>query len=189
MADPATRAVAGISDHAGWAVVVCVASLKVLDSRRIELVGPGLPNFVYHHAAQKLPINEAVALVERVQASVRSSASAALDQLPAEVDAIAIRKRPLLPATIAERITSYWAQNRADAVMCRDALAEAASGRGWSVYEYDAKTVFAEAADVLAIGEDIASWLQRIGKDIGPPWRKDHKLATAAAIAAGRPTS
>ena len=174
-------AVAGVSDHNGWAVVVCVADGKVLDRRRIELVEPGLPNMPHHHVGQTLPIGEAVALVERVRASAALCARNALDELPADIGAIAIRKRPTLPPTVAERITNYWAQNRADSVMYRDAIAEAAEARGWSVHEYDAKAVFAEAAEALGL-EDISARMKEIGKVLGPPWRKDHKLATAAAI-------
>ena len=50
------RAVAGIYDHAGWAVLVCVANGEVLDRRQIELVEPGLPNLPHHHEGQMLPI-------------------------------------------------------------------------------------------------------------------------------------
>ncbi len=157
----------------------------MLDVRRIELIEPGLPNFAYHHEAQKLPIGEAVALVERVRASAALCARSALDELPTSVGVIAIRKRPTLPPTVAERITNYWAQARADSVRSRDVLAEAAKARGWSVLEYDAKTVFAEAANVLGL-DDIAVRLKEIGKPFGPPWNKDHKLATAAAIVAAK---
>jgi hypothetical protein len=180
-----SEAVAGISDHGGWAVVVCVANGKVLDARRIELVEPGLPSLPHHHQAQRLPIDEGVALVERVRASAEACARRALAELPLNVGAIAIRKRPALPPTVAERITNYRAQCVADWVMYRDALEKAAQARGWSVREYDAKTVFAEAADVLGL-EDISVKLKEIGKAVGRPWRMDHKLATAAAIVAAK---
>lgn len=175
------NAVAGISDHNGWAVVVCVADGEVFDRRRIELVEPGLPNMPHHHEGQRLPIDEGVALVERVRASAAVCAAKALDEFPAEIGAIAIRKRPKLPPTVAERITSYWAQTRADPVMYRDAIAEAAAARGWSVHEYETKSVLAEAADALGL-EDVSERLKEIGNALGPPWQKDHRLATAAAL-------
>ena len=181
-----SEAVAGISDHAGWAVVVCVADDRVLDVRRIELIEPGLPNLPHHHEGQMMPIGEAVALIDRVRASAELCARIALDELPVDVKAIAIRKRPVLPPTVAERIANYRAQNVADTVMYRDALAEAAKARGWSVHEYDAKTVFAEATEALGLDEDISVRLKEIGKVFGPPWQRDHKLATAAAIVAAK---
>jgi hypothetical protein len=177
------KAVAGVSDHSGWEVVVCIADNTVFDVRRIELIEPGLPNFAYHHAAQNLPIGKAVALVERVHASAALCARNALSELPTSVGVIAIRKRPTLPSTVAERITNYWAQTRADSVRSRDVLAEAAKARGWFVHEFDAKTVFADAANVLGL-DDISVRMKEIGEPFGPPWNKDHKLATAAAVVA-----
>ncbi len=176
---------AGIYDHAGWAAVVCVADGNVVDRRRIELIEPGLPCFPYHHGAQGIPIAEGVALVERVRASAVACAERALDALPAGVRAIAIRRRPTLPSTVAERIESYYAQTRADGVMYRGVIAEAAEARGWFVYEYDVKTVLGRATKVLGVG-DISARLNAIGKALGPPWQRDHRLATAAAIVAAK---
>ncbi len=180
---PKTGAIAGISDHAGWAVVVCVAGGKVIDRRRIKLLEPGLPTMPFHHDAQGLSANDAEALVTRVRQSAARCAESALAAFPSGVCAIAIRKRPPLPETIADRITDYWAQTRADGVMYRDVLAEAAQARGWAVVDYDAKTLFREAAQALGL-EDISARLDEIGKTLGPPWQKDHRLAAAAAIAA-----
>ena len=179
------KAAAGVSDHCGWAVVVCVANGEVLDRRRIELIAPGLPSLPHHHEGQLLPIGEAVALVERVRTSAALCARKALEALPADVTAIAIRKRPTLPPTIAERITNYRAQNAADTVMYRDAIADAAEALGWSVTEYDPRTVFHQAAETLGL-DDISDRLREIGEALGPPWRKDHMLATAAAIVASK---
>ena len=177
------KAIAGISDHGGWAVVVCVAGDKVIDRRRIELIEPGLPCLPHHHQGQRLPIAEAVALVERVRASAEVCARSALDELPTSVRAIVIRKRPKLPATVAERIQNYWAQTRADCVMYRQAIAEAAQALGWSISEYETKTVFEEAAKVLGL-HDVTVRMKEIGDAVGRPWNNDHKLATAAAIVA-----
>lgn len=182
-----TNTVAGISDHAGWAVVVCVARGEVIDRRRIDLLEPGLPNMPFHHDAQELPADEAEALVARVRRSAAQCAKSALGVLPANVQAIAIRRRPLLPTTVAERIADYWAQARADGVMYRDVLAEAAEAQGWSVVEYDAKTVLREAAHTLGL-DDISSRFDEIGKTLGTPWQRDHRLAAAAAIVAGAAT-
>ena len=178
------KAIAGIADHCGWAVVLCVADGEVIDRRRIELIAPGLPAMPHHHDAQGLPAEEAVALIERVRASAALCAAKALAALPLNVQAITIRKRPPLPPTIAERIANYHAQTRADGIMYRDALAEAAQALGWSVKEYGARTVFVQAAEALGL-DDISPRLRQIGNRLGPPWRKDHQLAAAAAMAFG----
>lgn len=178
------RATAGIYDHAGWAIVVCVAGDKLVDKRRIALIEPGLPSLAYHHACQKLPIDEAVALIARVRASAEVCARRELEALPPVVSAIAIRKRPKLPATVAERIRSYYAQTRADGVMYRDALEAAARERGWRVHEYEARTVFAEAGAASGFDDRVGEWMQAVGKTSGRPWTQDHRIAMAAAIVA-----
>ena len=107
----------------------------------------------------------------------------ALDDFPAGVGAVAIRKRPTLPPTIAERIQSYYAQTRADTVMYREVIIEAAESRGWLVSEYEVKKIFSEAEKALGL-DDISRHLTKTGKALGPPWTKDHRLATAAAYIA-----
>jgi hypothetical protein len=91
----------------------------------------------------------------------------------------------VLPPTIAERIQDYRAQNVADWVMYRQALAAAAQARAWVVHWYDAKQVFHAASQALRIADLDAHFLQ-LRKSIGPPWGKDHKTAMAAAIVAAK---
>ncbi|MES1261385.1 MAG: hypothetical protein ABUS49_06575, partial [Acidobacteriota bacterium] len=95
------------------------------------------------------------------------------------------RRCPELPATIAERIRDYRAQNVADWVMYRKALSAAAEGRGWAVHWYDAKKVFDAASEALRI-EHLDAYFLQLRRSIGPPWGKDHKVAMAAAIVAAR---
>lgn len=68
-------AIVGISDHGGWAVLVTVAADgTLLDRQRVELVDAGLPKIPHHSEAQALPVELAVALVERVRASAERHA-------------------------------------------------------------------------------------------------------------------
>jgi len=178
----------GVSDHGGWAVLVTVASDgTLLDRRRVELVDEGLPKIPHHSEGQALPIEEAVALVERVEASAKRHSKLVLDAVAATVHGrivgVALRQCPELPPTVAERIKDYTAQNVADWVMYRKALAAAAEARGWAVQWYDAKKVFDAASKRLRIA-DIDAHFVKLRKAIGPPWNKDHKLAMAAAIVA-----
>ena len=63
----------GVSDHGGWAVLVTVAGDgTLLDRRRVELVDEDLPKIPHHSEGQTLPLDEAVALVERVRVSGRT---------------------------------------------------------------------------------------------------------------------
>ena len=202
---PKNDAIIGISDHGGWAVLVTVAADgTLLDRRRAELVDEDLPKIPHHSEAQRLPLDKAVALVERVQASVERHAKLALDAVAvalagrANIVGVALRQCPELPPTIAERIKDYRAQNNADWVMYRRALAAAAVARGWAVHWYAAKKVLGEASHALgsssvsgsdgrsgghSVADFDAHFLQ-LRKSIGPPWNNDHKLAMAAAMVA-----
>jgi hypothetical protein len=177
----------GVSDHGGWAVLVTAArDGALLDRRRVELVGEGLPKLPHHSEGQGLPLDEAVALVERVRRSAERCAALALDAVTVAVPRIlgvTLRKCPPLPPTIAERIRDYRAQNVADWVMYRKALASAAEARRWPVYWYDAKSVLGAAREALHV-EDLDAHFLELRRAIGPPWGKDHKLAMAAAIVA-----
>jgi hypothetical protein len=175
----------GVSDHGGWAVLVTVGREgTLLDRRRVELVDEDLPKLPYHHDAQGLPLDDAVALVERVRVSAERHAGLALDAVTMTVPrilGIVLRNCQQLPPSISERIKNYRAQNVADWVMYRKALASAAEVRGWPVHWYDAKKVLGAASQALRVENLDAHFLQ-IRKAIGPPWDRDHKLAMAAAI-------
>ncbi len=180
----------GISDHGGWAVLVTVAGDgTLLDRRRVELVDEDLPKIPHHSEGQVLPLPEAVALVKRVQESAERHAKLRLEavesSLPGRITGVALRQCQGLPPTIAERIADYRAQNVADWVMYRKALAAAAEARGWVVHWFDAKKVLDAASEALRIENLDAHFLQ-LRKSIGPPWSKDHKVAMAAAIVAAR---
>jgi hypothetical protein len=70
----------GVSDHGGWAVLVTVAGDgTLLDRRRVELVDEDLPKIPHHSEGQALPLDEAVALVERVRVSAERHAKLGLD--------------------------------------------------------------------------------------------------------------
>jgi hypothetical protein len=183
----------GVSDHGGWAVLVTVAGDgTLLDRRRVELVDEELPKIPHHTEGQALPLDQAVALVERVRASAERHAKLSLDAVaitvPVRILGVALRQCPALPPTIAERIKDYRAQNVADWVMYRKALAAAAEARGWAVHWYDAKKVFDAASEALRI-QDLDAHFLELRKSIGSPWGKDHRLAMAAAIVAAGASS
>jgi hypothetical protein len=179
----------GISDHGGWAVLVtATGDGTLLDRRRVDLVDEDLPKIPHHSEGQHLPIDKAVALVERVRASAEKHAVLVLDSVNVAIPkilGIALRECPPLPATIAECIKDYRAQNVADWVMYRKALAYAAEARGWPVHWYSAKSVLGEAAQALRV-KDLDSFFLQVRKSLGPPWNNDHKLAMAAAIVAAK---
>ena len=202
MAKPRVQhAATGVAEHGNSAVLVTVApGGELLDRRRVDLTR-GLPTHPYHHEgswavgrylnspwARAIPLADAVALVERVRESAargaRESLEALAATLPVSIVSIAIRVCPKLPPTTEERIADTRVANVADSVMYREALANAAAARGWSVHWYDRERVFRDAAVALG-GEDIDAFLHAMGRSIGPPWQAKHKLAAAAALAVG----
>ena len=178
----------GIAHHLGWAVAVLAASdHRVVARHRVELVEPGLPSMpVHHRAGRELEDDELAALVDRVRASATRLASAALDELAAEagepIASLSLRAWPRdFPTDIAvQRRVPH--ESRADSVMYRQVLAEQASDRGWPVHRYDAKTVEAEAADLL--GDRADAVLRGPRATLGPPWNADHRVALAATVVA-----
>jgi len=181
--------VIGVSDHGGWAVLVTVArDGTLLDRRRVELVGEGLPKIPHHSECQRLPLDESLELVESVRVSAERYAALAWDAVATAVPRIlgvALRTCPPLPPTIAERIKDYRAQNVADWVMYRKALASAAEARGWPVHWFDTKAVLVAAGRALRV-ENFDAHFLHMRKAVGPPWNSDHKLAMAAAIVAAK---
>jgi hypothetical protein len=193
----------GVAEHGNSAVLVTVApGGELLDRRRVDLT-TGLPTLPHHHQgswavgrylnspwARPISLADAIALIERVRVAAahgaRESLAAIAADLPVPIASIAIRVCPKLPATTEERIADNRAQTMADSVMYREALATAAEARGWTVHWYDSKRVFRDAAAALGCA-DIDAVLLEMGRAVGPPWQAKHKLAAAAALAAGRP--
>ena len=194
-------ATVGAVEQGNAAVLVTVgAGGELLDRRKVDLTEPGLPTHPHHHEgswavgryldspwARKTSLPEALALVEQVRASAARVSRARLEELaaavPVPIAAIALRVCPALPPTAEARIVDNRAQTIADSVMYREALADAAEERGWSVHWYDPDRVFRDAARALG-RHDIDDFLQAMGRSIGPPWQAKHKLAAAAALAA-----
>jgi hypothetical protein len=193
----------GVAEHGNCAVLVTVAPGGALvDRRRIDLTERGMPTHPHHHqgswavgrylntpGARALTLAEAVALVERVRVSATRGATESLAALaaavPAPIARISLRVCPPLPPTVEERIIDNRAQTYADTVMYRQEIAAAAQARGWAVHWYDRERVFKDAAAALG-RKDIDAFLSAMGRPIGPPWQAIHKLAAAAAIAAGQ---
>jgi hypothetical protein len=185
----------GIAHHLGWAVAVTASDdHEVVDRRRIELVGPGLPAAPVHHVggphllhrpAEPLDDDALAALVAEVRASAVRATAAALDEVsaaaPWPIASISLRAWPAdFPMDVAvQRRVPY--ESRADSVMYRQVLAEAARHLGWAVRLYDAKDVEAEASRTLGQrADEVLRHAPR--RAVGPPWTKDHRTALAATV-------
>ena len=162
----------------------------VVDRRRVELLDAKLPNAPYEHHAHRLTPADAEALVSRVKQSANTLARSALSQLCTDLAgvvrlvAVALREGPAkaIPATVAEVLESRAATYAADGELFRRALCDAATGLGLEVALQPRRAETARATP--ALGRDADEFLQELGRELGPPWRKDHRTAAVAAIMA-----
>ncbi len=187
-----TQAVIGASDHYARAELVTLAVKDAapvfLDRRRVELIDKDLPSAPYHHEALELDIGAAIDLVNRVRRSVEEHASAAISTMlatyRAQVLILPASRFDSLPDSLEEVLSSRPLTYAADGMLYRESLAEAAAELGMEVRRYPRKTdptVLAAEAMGVDVAE-VTSLIAQFGGAAGPPWRKEHKLAAAAAL-------
>ena len=186
----------GIAHHYGWAVAVTASDAhRVMDRRRIELIGPGLPAAPIHHeggthelhsSPKPMSDSELTRLVQDVRSSaVRSVREAFADiasSVQGSIRSISLRAWPAdFPTRISELRRPPF-ESQADSVMYRQVLAEVARTRGWAVHLFSGATAEAEATALL--GDRADAVLHGPRRTIGPPWNKDHRMALAATVLA-----
>lgn len=190
-----TTAVLGVADHSGWAVCVTVAAIRgvpvIVDRRRVELIEPGIPSQPYHHDTVRIPLPEGERLVARVRASVMRTTLTRLSELRDELQpqcrivAMTLRMPPMtwVPVTVAEAHSSYYVMCRADGMMYHDALRTAAGRLRMEVELEDRGEEIVRAAERLGVTvRRLEQFVASAGRSVGPPWRKEHRLAVAAAV-------
>jgi hypothetical protein len=167
----------GFRVHSGWAIMIVLSGDGVIERRRIVLAGDGLPVQPYH-AAEPLPFAEAEQLIGRCSEAARQLAVDAVEPVRQARAACVLSSsgRPL--PDLASVLASHALIHAAEGELYRDALREAAA-------QFGIPLVTAREKD--ALGQLAAGMRVRIdsyGKLVGPPWRQDEKLATAAAYLA-----
>jgi hypothetical protein len=195
--EPARRpAVVGIADHSGWANLVTVSldgsgHPVVVDRRRARLVDDDLPRQPYH-AALGLAAADAERLVARVTEAAGAGAERELAALESDLEGehqvvgLVVRTgtdRPL-PDTVAEVVANHSAMHAAEGELYRDVWADAAEVRQVGVALYPRNDGIGAAARVVGTTNDaLAGVLAALGRELGPPWQKEHREAAAAAVA------
>jgi hypothetical protein len=162
----------------------------VVNRRRIELIHPHLPTQPHHHEAQDLALDEARELVRRVTESIAESCRSTLATLVEELAGLGyrpvsmgIRAVPETPDDLGVVLENQAASIAADAALYLRGLAGAAAQLGVEVRPYIRRDVEASAARALGIEPaELPALLKSLGESLGPPWRKEHRIAAAAAI-------
>ncbi|HTO76211.1 MAG TPA: hypothetical protein VMQ61_09055 [Thermoanaerobaculia bacterium] len=167
----------------------------MLDRRRIALAGPETPRQPYH-AAENLPLPEAVVLLGRCARDSESLARRALADAVAALERSGYetvgcglllasgRKLPALPEVLA----SHALIHTADGEHYRDALTRAAAKIDLPVTGVRAKEIWDRAAAALRMpAGEVRKRIDAAGKPLGPPWTADQKHAAALAWIALQP--
>jgi hypothetical protein len=190
------RVALGFRAHSGWAVLVALAGTRsaatVVDRRSIELAkgngrehGPRQP----YHMAEGLPLERAEKLIRRCEESSRRLALGGLRDCLAQVSPqhelvgcslLLAAGRPL--GTLADTLASHAKIHTADGEHFRDALRHAVGACGLRLNPVREREVLRDLSAALGLTEgEIGRRLGDLGRAVGPPWRKDEKLAAAAA--------
>ena len=185
---------AGFAVHTGWAAAVLVAGDAhqpvVVDRRRVTLCPDALPRQVYH-AAQDLAPAKAALLVREVHAAVDELTDSVLGELVeiasahGPLVAVGVTGFPRDVPVLDKVLASHALVHMAEGELYRGAICDAAYARGLTVVPIHPKDGISEVAHALgAAPEPFAKRLSDLRAELGAPWQADHRLATAAGLAA-----
>jgi hypothetical protein len=189
----------GMKAHSGWAALVVLGTrsgeLQVVDRRRMELVEKDDASWAKqpYHAAERLSAGEARDLVTRGlvtarRIAVREMRTAVKRAREAghEVAACAVLVVDPMPDwTVDEILAVHFRMHKAEGVLFRDALARAAGACGLRFVGVHEKQLDEQAERALSTSLDtVRKTIASLGKAVGPPWGKDQKDASLAAMIA-----
>jgi hypothetical protein len=190
------RIALGFKAHSGWAALVTIGrqddQYVVVDRRRIELVEQTWAKQPYH-AADGLKPEVARDLVTRGAKSADRIALRELRQALKKEEkrnnkivACAVLVTDPMPGWSVEEILAvHFRMHKAEGVLFRDALCNAARKANVRLVEIHEKKLLADGAKVFKSSErDLTQTVVAFGKSVGPPWGKDQKEAALAAMIA-----
>ena len=186
----------GLKAHSGWAALVVVGKrdgeFAVVDRRRIELVDEEWAKQPYH-AAEDLEAKGARELVKR---GVEAARRIAVREMRAavkreqekknEVTACAVLVGSPMPNwTTDEILAVHFRMHKAEGVLFRDVLVRAAEKCGVKAVAIPEKLLMEHSTKALSTSQSgLLNKIAVLGKTVGPPWGKDQKDATLAAMVA-----
>jgi hypothetical protein len=186
----------GLKAHSGWAALVVLGrregELQVLERSRVTLAEAGWAKQPYH-AAENLPPAEARKLVKRgvdaakrlalreVRAGVKRTRESGFETRGCGV----LVGDPMPPWSVAEILAVHFRMHKAEGVLFRQVLAEAAEAADLRLVAIPEKRLleYAEAA-LNTPASTLVEKLAALGKQVGAPWGKDQKDAALAALIA-----
>jgi hypothetical protein len=185
----------GFSPHSGWAAVVAIGAAEsglFLAARgRIEMADPGEPQSRQpYHAVERLAVSDAAERLARYQEQAARMASGQLREL---VDRLVAEGRQVVGcgllessgrkgAALASILASHALIHTADGDHFRNAIARSAESLGLGTLRVPVRTIDAAAAS--AVGRPataVRREVERLGREVGPPWAADQKAAALVA--------
>jgi hypothetical protein len=185
----ARRASLGVRCHSGWAAAILLAgppkAPTVLERCRIALCAPPLAKQPFHEA-EAMPFEAAQAYIGRCMAASAALACEAVMALAKTATArrfaltrcgiVAASGRPL--PELGKVLASHALIHAAEGEFYRDAVAQACA----QMQIASARVKERELADWLgARVPDFEGKIAEWGRELGPPWTADQKLAAQAA--------
>jgi hypothetical protein len=189
----------GMKAHSGWAALIVLGTqggaLQVVDRRRIELVEKDDASWAKqpYHAAERLDAGAARDLVKRGLETARRIAvremRTAVERARGaghEVGACAVLVVDPMPDwSVDEILAVHFRMHKAEGVLFRDALARAASECDLRLLAIPEKQLEDHAGRSLTASMDrVRTTIASLGKSVGPPWGRDQKDASLAAMIA-----
>jgi hypothetical protein len=186
----------GMKAHSGWAALVVLGKERkdfvVVDRRRVELVEDEWARQPFH-AAEDLEPEAARDLVQR---GIDAAHSIAIREIRAALTRESRRKNevkvcavlvgnPMPDWSVAEILAVHFRMHKAEGVLFRDALVQAARENKLKPLEIPEKLLLDHAERRLGLSaSELTGQISTLGKAAGPPWGKDQKDAALAAMIA-----
>lgn len=181
--------------HSGWAALVAVAgevrSPRIVLRRRVGMTDADDARAKQpYHAAEGMGVLEARAFLEGLSERATTLAAEGLGAAVGELRRAGCAPRALgvlqaagrLPPDLSSILASHAFIHTADGEHFRDALARAGEGLGLAVTRLRERDLEASASAALGVRPAaLKERVSRLGRELGPPWTADQKLAALLA--------
>lgn len=176
--------------HSWWAVVVAVsgpvASPVVLRRERVTLLDDESVQEPYH-VAVGLPADQAKASIRAVEEAATTAATSIVSDFVASLGSVAavgvVGGSRRLPTELSRILASHALLHAAERDLYEQAVVAGAARVGLPVTTVPATGKLIDHASQV-LGTELEPPLAALGRSMAPPWQKDHKEATAAALVA-----
>ena len=187
----------GMKAHSGWAALIVLGTqggaLQVVDRRRMELVEKDDASWAKqpYHAAEHLDSGAARDLVKRgldmarriAVREMRTAVERARDAGHQVGTCAVLVVDPMPDWSVDEILAVHFRMHKAEGVLFRDALARAAGVCGLRLLAIPEKQLDDHAERSLTTSmNSVRTTIASLGKSVGPPWGRDQKDASLAAM-------